>query len=183
MLACLLPLLLIVLCFPKSSAPARINTGLAFFTLALLTVPAMDAAYVKGRPGLYGAFDVTVAATVLCGVADALVQGGVIGFAGELPGRYMQAVIAGTAASGGLLAGCLSIPFSFFSPHLLESLPLDFFYLRYLSVNRSSPVLLQLLPKFWNWSCRIRDLCLQDSSYPASDQNSQMAVGTSRFLL
>jgi solute carrier family 29 (equilibrative nucleoside transporter), member 1/2/3 len=103
MLACLLPLLLIVLCFPKSSAPARINTGLAFFTLALLAVPAMDAAYVKGRPGLYGAFDVTVAATVLCGVADALVQGGVIGFAGELPGRYMQAVIAGTAASGELL--------------------------------------------------------------------------------
>jgi hypothetical protein len=39
----------------------------------------------------------------MCGVADALVQGGVIGFAGELPERYMQAVIAGTAASGPLL--------------------------------------------------------------------------------
>ncbi|CAO2187400.1 unnamed protein product [Urochloa humidicola] len=104
MLSCLLPLLLIVLCFPKSSAPARINTGLALFTLALLVVPAMDAAYVKGRPGLYGAFDVTVAATVLCGVADALVQGGVIGFAGELPERYMQAVVAGTAASGVLVS-------------------------------------------------------------------------------
>ena len=100
MLSCLLPLLLIVLCFPKSSAPARISSGLALFTLALLIVPAMDAVYVKGRPGLYGAFDVTVGATVLCGVADALVQGGVIGFAGELPERYMQAVVAGTAASG-----------------------------------------------------------------------------------
>lgn len=124
MLACLLPLLLIVLCFPKSSAPARINTGLALFTLALLVVPAMDAAYVKGRPGMYGAFDVTVAATVMCGVADALVQGGVIGFAGELPERYMQAVVAGTAASG-----VASLFFSFFRPPppQLLSVPCLFF--------------------------------------------------------
>ncbi|KAG8046787.1 hypothetical protein GUJ93_ZPchr0008g14168 [Zizania palustris] len=99
-----IPLVLIVLCFPKSSAPARINTGLSLFTLALLIVPVMDASYVKGVPGLYGAFDVTVAATVLCGVADALVQGGVVGFAGELPERYMQAVIAGTATSGVLVS-------------------------------------------------------------------------------
>ncbi|XP_048536407.1 equilibrative nucleotide transporter 1 [Triticum urartu] len=104
MLSCLLPLLLIVLVFPKSSAPARINTGLTLFTLALLVVPVMDAVYVKGTPRLYGAFDVTVAATVMCGVADALVQGGVIGFAGELPERYMQAVVAGTAASGVLVS-------------------------------------------------------------------------------
>ncbi|KAG8085619.1 hypothetical protein GUJ93_ZPchr0010g8842 [Zizania palustris] len=104
MVSCFIPLVLIVLCFPKSSAPARINTGLSLFTLALLVVPVMDTAYVKGVPGLYGAFDVTVAATVLCGVADALVQGGVIGFAGELPERYMQAVVAGTAASGVLVS-------------------------------------------------------------------------------
>ncbi|KAL5232565.1 hypothetical protein ABZP36_031341 [Zizania latifolia] len=104
MVSCFIPLVLIVLCFPKSSAPARINTGLSLFTLALLVVPVMDTAYVKGVPGLYGALDVTVAATVLCGVADALVQGGVIGFAGELPERYMQAVVAGTAASGVLVS-------------------------------------------------------------------------------
>ncbi|BAF23146.2 equilibrative nucleotide transporter 1 [Oryza sativa Japonica Group] len=104
MLACFLPLVLIVLCFPKSSAPARINTGMSLFTVALLVVPVMDAVYVRGVPGLYGAFDVTVAATVLCGVADALVQGGVIGFAGELPARYMQAVVAGTATSGVLVS-------------------------------------------------------------------------------
>jgi hypothetical protein len=54
-----------------------------------------------GRSGLYGAFDVTVATTVLSGVADALVQGGVIKFVLELP-WYMQPVIAGTAASGEL---------------------------------------------------------------------------------
>nr|ACN34798.1 unknown [Zea mays] len=99
MVSALLPLLVIVLFFPKSSAPIRINTGLTLFTLTLVLVPAMDLIYVKGRAGLYGAFDVTVAATALCGVADALVQGGVIGFAGELPERYMQAVVAGTAAS------------------------------------------------------------------------------------
>jgi equilibrative nucleoside transporter 1/2/3 len=111
MLSCLLPLLLIVLVFPKSSAPARVNTGLTLFTLALLVVPVMDAVYVKGTPRLYGAFDITVAATVLCGVADALVHGGVIGFAGELPKRYMQAVLAGTAASGPLdLSMSLLVP-------------------------------------------------------------------------
>uniref|UniRef100_A0ACD5ZVP4 Uncharacterized protein n=1 Tax=Avena sativa TaxID=4498 RepID=A0ACD5ZVP4_AVESA len=104
MLSCLIPLLIIVLVFPKSSARARINTGLALFTLALLVVPLMDALYVKGTPRLYGDFDVTVAATAMCGVADALVQGGVIGFAGELPERYMQAVFAGTAASGVLVS-------------------------------------------------------------------------------
>lgn len=60
----------------------------------------MDAVYVKGRQRMYPGYDVTVAATALCGVADALVQGGVIGSAGELPERYMQATVAGTAASG-----------------------------------------------------------------------------------
>jgi solute carrier family 29 (equilibrative nucleoside transporter), member 1/2/3 len=100
MVSCLLPLLLTVVFLRSSSARARINAGLALFTLALLLVPLLDAAYVRGRPGLYAAFDATVAATALCGVGDALVQGGVVGFAGELPGRYMQAVVAGTAASG-----------------------------------------------------------------------------------
>lgn len=41
----------------------------------------------------------TVGSVVLCGAADAVVQGGVIGSAGELPEKYMQAVMAGTAGS------------------------------------------------------------------------------------
>jgi equilibrative nucleoside transporter 1/2/3 len=49
---------------------------------------------------LYDGFYVTVGALALSGMADALVQGGLIGAAGELPERYMQAVVAGTAASG-----------------------------------------------------------------------------------
>lgn len=60
----------------------------------------MDVFYIKGRVGLYDGFYVTVAAIGLSGVGDALVQGGIIGSAGELPERYMQAVVAGTAASG-----------------------------------------------------------------------------------
>lgn len=70
----------------------------------MLVVPVMDAVYIKGRVGLYAGFDVTVAAIALSGVADALVQGGIIGSAGELPERYMQAVVAGTAASGKVLS-------------------------------------------------------------------------------
>ncbi|GAB2220499.1 hypothetical protein Drorol1_Dr00008155 [Drosera rotundifolia] len=45
-------------------------------------------------------FYVTVDAVAVCGLADALVQGGLIGAAGELPERYMQAVVAGTTVSG-----------------------------------------------------------------------------------
>lgn len=100
MFTCLLFLLIIVGWAHLSSAPLRINAGLGLFVVSLLVVPIMDAAYVKGVSGLYGAYDVTVGAVVLSGIADALVQGGVIGSAGELPERYMQAVVAGTAASG-----------------------------------------------------------------------------------
>lgn len=74
--------------------------GLGLFVVSLLVVPLMDVFYIKGRSGLYNGFYVTVGALGLSGLADALVQGGLIGSAGELPERYMQAVVAGTAASG-----------------------------------------------------------------------------------
>lgn len=77
--------------------------GLALFVVGLLVVPVLDAAYIKGRIGLYDGFYVTVTAVALSGLGDALVQGGIIGSAGEMPERYMQAVVAGTAASGLLL--------------------------------------------------------------------------------
>lgn len=88
----------------KSHSFGRINVGLGLFVVALLVVPVMDATYVKGTVGVYGGFYVTVAAAGLSGIADALVQGGVIGAAGEMPERYMQAVVAGTAASGVLIS-------------------------------------------------------------------------------
>ncbi|KAG6429587.1 hypothetical protein SASPL_107639 [Salvia splendens] len=96
---------LIVIAFAhRSNAFVRINAGYALFLLSLVVVPLMDVWYVQGRVGVYGAYYVTVGVMGLCGVADGLVQGGVVGNAGELPERYMQAVVAGTAASGVLVS-------------------------------------------------------------------------------
>lgn len=78
--------------------------GLALFVVSLVVVPLIDVFYVKGRVGLYPGFYVTAGAVALSGVADALVQGSIVGSAGELPERYMQAVVAGTAASGIVLS-------------------------------------------------------------------------------
>ncbi|CAA6664196.1 unnamed protein product [Spirodela intermedia] len=78
----------------RSGASIRINSGLVLFVVSLLLVPIVDVAYVKGRQGLYTGYDITVVAVVLSGIGDALVQGG----------RYMQAVVAGTAASGVLIS-------------------------------------------------------------------------------
>ncbi|KAJ8644322.1 hypothetical protein MRB53_006070 [Persea americana] len=88
----------------KSSAFLRINLGLLMFVISLSIVPILDLVYVKGRPGLYSGYYVTVAAVAMAAVADALVQSSVIGSAGELPERYMQATVAGTAASGVLVS-------------------------------------------------------------------------------
>ncbi|EEF36985.1 equilibrative nucleotide transporter 1 [Ricinus communis] len=104
MLVSLCCLLVIVFYAHKSDAYFRINVGLVLFVLALLIVPVMDAVYIKGRVGLYNGFDVSVGAISLAALADGLAQGGLIGGAGELPERYMQAVVAGTAGSGVLVS-------------------------------------------------------------------------------
>ncbi|GAV78750.1 Nucleoside_tran domain-containing protein [Cephalotus follicularis] len=104
MLVGLTCLLIIVFYARKSDAFVRINVGLGLFIVSLLVVPVTDLVYVKGRVGLYDGFYVTVGAVGLSGMADALVQGGLIGAAGELPQRYMQAIVAGTAASGVLVS-------------------------------------------------------------------------------
>ncbi|GFQ05933.1 equilibrative nucleotide transporter 1 [Phtheirospermum japonicum] len=104
MLVGLTSLLFIIAFAHKSNSFVRINLGYALFLVALLAVPLMDVWYVKGRVGVYGGYYATVAVVGLCGVADGLVQGGVVGNAGELPERYMQAVVAGTAASGVLVS-------------------------------------------------------------------------------
>ncbi|KAG8366161.1 hypothetical protein BUALT_Bualt17G0047900 [Buddleja alternifolia] len=101
MLIGLISLLFIVAFAHKSSSVVRINVGYVLFLVALLAVPLVDGLYVKGRVGVYGGYYLTVGFVGLCGVADGLVQGGVVGNAGELPERYMQAVVAGTAASEG----------------------------------------------------------------------------------
>lgn len=100
MVVSLICLVFIVLYSHKSNAYVRINVGLILFVVTLLVVPVMDVVYTRGRVGLYEGLYVTVGSVVVCGAADAMVQGGVIGSAGELPERYMQAVLAGTAGSG-----------------------------------------------------------------------------------
>ncbi|TYJ17250.1 hypothetical protein E1A91_A09G039500v1 [Gossypium mustelinum] len=100
-LACLL---VIVFYAHKSKAYMRINVGLGIFVVSLLVVPVMDAVYIKGQVGLYDKFYVTVGLLALTGIDDALVQGGLIGAAGELPERYMQAIVAGSGGSGVLVS-------------------------------------------------------------------------------
>ncbi|XP_051122433.1 equilibrative nucleotide transporter 1-like [Andrographis paniculata] len=88
----------------KSDAFVRINVGYALFLVALVAMPFIDVCYVKGRVGVYGGYYATVGLVGLTGLANGLVQGGVVGNAGELPGRYTQAVYVGTAASGVLVS-------------------------------------------------------------------------------
>ncbi|KAI3516289.1 hypothetical protein L1887_15203 [Cichorium endivia] len=104
MIVGLISLVFIIFYANKSHSFVRINVGLGLFVVSLLVVPVMDVTYIKGQVGVYGGFYVSVAAVALAGLADALVQGGVIGTAGEMPERYMQAVVAGTAASGVLIS-------------------------------------------------------------------------------
>ncbi|KAG4966764.1 hypothetical protein AAZX31_12G010700 [Glycine max] len=104
MLIGLVGISLIIFYSHKSNAYVRINVGLALFVVSLLIIPLLDAFYLKGRVGLYSGFYVTAAAVGLSAVADALVQGSIVGCAGELPERYMQAVVAGTAGSGVLVS-------------------------------------------------------------------------------
>jgi len=100
MLIGLVGISLIILYRHSSNAFLRINVGLVLFVVSLLIVPLIDAFYVKGRVGVNGGFYATAFAVALSGVADALVQGSIVGSAGELPPRYTQAVVAGTAGSG-----------------------------------------------------------------------------------
>ncbi|KAI5640039.1 hypothetical protein M9H77_00399 [Catharanthus roseus] len=46
------------------------------------------------------AFGILVFGLIICGLADGLTSGSLMGVTGELPGRYMQATITGNASSG-----------------------------------------------------------------------------------
>ncbi|KAF1896954.1 hypothetical protein Lal_00034655 [Lupinus albus] len=104
MVVSLIGIFLIILYSHKSDAFLRINVGFTLFLISLLSVPLLDGFYVKGQVRFYDGFYVTAVSVGLAGVADALVQASIVGSAGQLPQRYMQAVIAGTAASGVLVS-------------------------------------------------------------------------------
>ncbi|XP_049931209.1 equilibrative nucleotide transporter 8-like isoform X2 [Nymphaea colorata] len=56
------------------------------------------------RPTSDRQYFMTVLAVTVCGLADGLAGGSLVGSVGELPERYMQAVFAGTACSGVLVS-------------------------------------------------------------------------------
>lgn len=80
----------------------RMNLGFSLFVVSLMMILLLDWAWdgngSEGRPN--GAYGVTVGSVVVCGLADGLIGGSLVGSAGKLPKQFMQAVFAGTASSG-----------------------------------------------------------------------------------
>ncbi|XP_071722306.1 equilibrative nucleotide transporter 8-like [Rutidosis leptorrhynchoides] len=85
----------------------RMNLGFSMFVLSLMVPPTIDWIWgdVRNSNKVYQerAYFLTVASVVICGLADGLIGGSLIGSAGKLPKQYMQAVFAGTASSGVLV--------------------------------------------------------------------------------
>ncbi|XP_023764675.1 equilibrative nucleotide transporter 8 [Lactuca sativa] len=94
--------------FFKMKLPAlktRMNLGYALFVLVLVVAPITD--WVDHRDefgrGSNFAFVVLVSMVAVTGFAEGLTGGSLVGATGKLPGRYMQAVVAGNASAGVLV--------------------------------------------------------------------------------
>lgn len=103
----------------KLSFRLRMNLGFSMLVLSLMVAPILDWSWCKSvsMRKSNGAYALTVASVVICGLADGLVSGSLIGSAGKLPKQYMQAVFAGTASSGILkiIDRLVSLSFLFYS--------------------------------------------------------------------
>ncbi|XP_073276204.1 equilibrative nucleotide transporter 8-like [Primulina huaijiensis] len=79
----------------------RMNLGFSMLVLSLTVTPIMGWCWRKNGRILSSdaAFDTVVASVFVCGIADGLVGGSLVGTAGKLPKQYMQAIFAGTASS------------------------------------------------------------------------------------
>ncbi|KAG9455766.1 hypothetical protein H6P81_000274 [Aristolochia fimbriata] len=101
-------LLLVLICSRKYSrkpgVKLRMNLGFSLFVFSLLTIPIMDWACQSNDKRWDKAYTVTVVVVGICGLADGLIGGTLIGSVGKLPKRYMQATFVGTASSGVLLS-------------------------------------------------------------------------------
>ncbi|XP_074281077.1 equilibrative nucleotide transporter 8 [Silene latifolia] len=86
-----------------SSLRLRMNIGFSMFILAMMVAPTIDWTHCRSTMP-YKSFLLTGVSVVVCGLADGLIGGSLIGFAGQLPKEYMQAVFAGTASSGVLVS-------------------------------------------------------------------------------
>lgn len=101
MIPCLACLLGLTFCGQHCLSPrGRINAGISTFLVILVLMLIMDEVWITGDKGTKTTHSLTVGASTVLGVADALVQASLIGSAAELPERYMQASVAGTAAAG-----------------------------------------------------------------------------------
>lgn len=100
MIPCLIVLLLLTFYGQQYTSRSRINAGFLTFLAVFVFVPVMDEVWITGNKGTKVTHYLTVGSALVLGVADALVQASLVGAAGELPGRYMQSLVAGTAASG-----------------------------------------------------------------------------------
>lgn len=87
----------------KMTFRSRMNLGYAMFVVSLMVAPVMDwtwrGAEAKARTS-DGAYVITVLSVMICGLADGLIAGSLIGSVGRLPKQYMQAVFAGNASAG-----------------------------------------------------------------------------------
>lgn len=77
----------------------RIEAGLLAYVACLLVVPVGDA--LTGNVSL----PATLVAVCVTGLADAVVQGSLYGFAAPLPAKYTQALTAGASISGLVASG------------------------------------------------------------------------------
>ncbi|KAJ0724297.1 putative equilibrative nucleoside transporter, MFS transporter superfamily [Helianthus annuus] len=84
------------------SFKVRMNVGFTMFVLSLMVTPTID--WACWHKKTTSAFYAVVASVVVCGLADGLIGGSLVGSAGKLPKEYMQAVFAGTASSGILVS-------------------------------------------------------------------------------
>ncbi|KAI7755703.1 hypothetical protein M8C21_028305 [Ambrosia artemisiifolia] len=85
------------------SFKVRMNIGFTMFVVSLMVTPTIDWAcwHKMSTPA---SFYAVVASVVICGLADGLIGGSLVGSAGKLPKEYMQAIFAGTASSGILVS-------------------------------------------------------------------------------
>ncbi|KAL0345334.1 UNVERIFIED_CONTAM: Equilibrative nucleotide transporter 8 [Sesamum radiatum] len=98
-------------CRRNLSLRVRMNLGFSMFVISLMATPAMHWGWEKNNGAAKmnimsssKAYCVVVASVLVCGLADGLIWGSLIGTAGKLPKQYMQAVFAGTASSGVLIS-------------------------------------------------------------------------------
>lgn len=94
----------------------RLNLGFSMFIISMMVSPIIDWVW-KGEDNENISYLLMVGSVVLCGLADGLVGGSLIGSAGKLPRQYMQAIFAGTASSGKPLL----IPFKNGIIHILRT--------------------------------------------------------------